>query len=183
MLVKWCGPVGLRLPDALTGARRTRVLQEVSVLARLTAVDFQLGADPGIEVHYPLSWKERDRIIEVLPSESPAARRRMRSARCFFVIEADPSTGCLTRAHIVIPDALEEPEYQHCVAEEFSQILGIPYDIDAGTASLFSRSGLAPERTDLDDLFLRVLYDPGLLPGSERPALEALVPGLIRKHR
>lgn len=183
VLSKWCGPVGVTLPPTVSDDRRERVVNVLDTLSGLTAVDFQTGSDPGIEMHYPASSAELDVLIAALPIASAATRRRVRSARCFFVLQPDLATGCLFKADVVLPAALDEPSFDHCVVEEFSQVMGLPNDIDAGDASIFSRTGRPGARTPLDDLMLRVLYDPALAPGSSRADLEPVLPGLIRAHR
>ncbi|WP_240035795.1 DUF2927 domain-containing protein [Hwanghaeella grinnelliae] len=183
VLSKWCGPVGVTLPAAVPDDRRERVLSELNSLSGLTAVDFQVGADPGIEMHYPATSTEMGILIAALPIDSAANRRRVTSARCFFVLQADQETGCLFKADVVLPAALDGPSFDHCIVEEFSQSMGLPNDIDAGDGSIFSRTGRPQARTPLDDLFLKVLYDPALEAGSSRTELEAAVPDLIRKHR
>ena len=183
LLSKWCGPVGVTLPAKVPDDRRERVRSALDSLSGLTAVDFQMGADPGMEMHYPATSTEMDVLIAALPIASAAIRRRVTSARCFFVLQADQNTGCIFKADVVLPARLDGPSFDHCVAEEFSQAMGLPNDIDAGDASIFSRTGRPGGRTPLDDLFLKVLYDPALAPGSSRTDLEAVVPALIRKHR
>lgn len=183
MLSKWCGPVGVTLPAAVPDDRRGRVVNALDVLSGLTAVDFRMGADPGIEMHYPATSTELDVLIAALPIGSAATRRRVATARCFFVLQADLATGCLSKADVVLPAGLDGPSFDHCVVEEFSQAMGLPNDIDAGDGSVFSRTGRPMARTPLDDLMLRVLYDPALAPGSRRADLEPVVPGLIQKHR
>jgi|GEM_PF-2645252 len=183
VLSKWCGPVGVALPGRVPAARRNSVLRELEALSGLTAVDFREGAAPGIQLHYPVTAREREALISSLPISSPAARRRVASARCYFVLQADTGTGCLTRADVVLPAELDDQSFAHCVAEEFGQAMGLPYDVDAGDGSIFSRTGRAAARTPLDDLFLKLLYDGALKPGSTRAALEQVVPGLVDRHR
>ena len=182
-LEKWCQPVGVDLPAALPEQRRSRVESELDSLNGLTAVDFRLGAEPGIKMHYPLSSRERDAVIASLPVGGAAVRRRLRNSRCFFVLQADRQSGCLIRADIVLPHDLDPATFDHCVAEEFSQAMGLPNDIDAGPASVFSNAESASTRTAIDDLFLKVLYDTGLKPGTARSEVEDVIPDLIRKHR
>lgn len=183
VLSKWCGPVGVALPATVPDDRRARVVNALDALSRLTAVDFQSGAEPGIEMHYPATSTEMEVLIAALPITSAATRRRVRSARCFFVLQADLATGCLSKADVVLPAGLDKPSFDHCVVEEFSQAMGLPNDIDAGDASVFSRTDRPGARTPLDDLMLRVLYDPALAPGSSRAELAPVLPGLIRTHR
>ncbi|WP_425405272.1 DUF2927 domain-containing protein [Hwanghaeella sp.] len=183
VLSKWCGPVGVTLPETVPPGRRTRMMEELFLLSRLTTVDFQVDTKPGIEMHYPATSTELDALIVDLPIPSAVARRRVASASCFFVLQTDRETGCLRKADIVLPAALDDSAFDHCVAEEFSQAMGLPNDIDAGEGSIFSRSGRASARTTVDDIFLRTLYDPEIAPGTERPELEELVPTLIGKHR
>lgn len=182
-LTKWCGTTGILLPDTLPERRRNHVLDGVGTLSKLTAVDFKVNGAAGIRMHYPHSTQERDAVIAVLPVGTPAARRRVRSARCFFVLQSDDATGCLKQADIVIGAELDEASFNHCVVEEFSQAMGLPNDLDAGEGSIFSHSGRPTARTPVDDIFLRVLYDPAVKPGSSRSNLRDVLPGLIEKYR
>ncbi len=173
----------MALPVTLPAARRSSVLRELESLSGLTAVDFREGPAPGIQLHYPLTADERETLIASLAITSPAARRRVASARCYFVQTADAETGCLIRTDVVLPGDLDDMAFEHCVAEEFGQAMGLPFDIDAGDGSLFSRTGRAAARTPLDDLFLKLLYDGALKPGATRTSLEKVVPDLIERYR
>ncbi len=102
---------------------------------------------------------------------------------CLTTLRSNVASGVINGAVSFIPlDRGDKVVYQ-CLIEEVSQALGLPNDSDDVNPSIFNDSSPYIELTDMDILFLRILYDPRLKPGMDYSALAQVFPAALADAR
>lgn len=78
--------------------------------------------------------------------------------------------GEIIRAHVFIPSdrAISRGKLPHCIAEEFTQVMGLPNDSDQVHVSLFNDKSVLDRLTPHDATLVRLLYDRRIKPGMPR---------------
>jgi hypothetical protein len=192
-LQKWVQPIRWRAYEYVPLAEDERAFLErhIARLARLT----------GLDVAPAPRWPESNFIILFVPEERYEAtieryiapgRRNMlvRFARtsCIGVLRHHRVTFEIEFAVAIIPveRARARGLMQSCIAEETTQVLGLLNDSEV-PGTLFNDSGDARDLTPLDEMLVRLLYDPGLKAGMRRgeamAAARAALPKLRRSVR
>lgn len=196
-LRRWAMPVrvGLRFgassPPAYRSTETARVASLLARLSRITGLSIQL-ADSGVNFHlYIVNEDERQALGPTIsaampgiaPSEVAAFTRMPASTYCQVSAMVDNATSLYRRAFAVV--RAEHPDLMHlaCLHEEISQGLGLPNDSPAARPSIFNDDQEFALLTPMDELMLRMLYDPRLKPGMSvaqaRPIIEQIAEELV----
>lgn len=174
VLTRWCGPVTYRLTAAPDAPRRAAIARQIADLASTTGLAFdevrsgEAGTgEAALKVILPA---DADGYLEEVRRRFPRdwrVRRLVARANCFFRYAHDDD-GCIAAAVVVIPQDLDDERFGHCVAEELTQVMGLPADLDGPLRSVLASSGRLQSMTELDRTMLRLLYHPSLRPGMSR---------------
>ena len=102
---------------------------------------------------------------------------------CLSTLRTRGQTSEIALAVSFIPlDRGRDVVYQ-CIVEELAQLLGLPNDSDEIEPSIFNDRSPHIDLTDRDALFLRVLYDPRIVPGMGYEALAKVFPAALADAR
>ncbi|WP_022705340.1 DUF2927 domain-containing protein [Pseudorhodobacter ferrugineus] len=196
-LRRWDKPVrvglafGPSVPKARHPIERARVASYLARLSRLTGHSIKL-ADTGINFH--LQILNTDEIKAIAPTVRRAdptiGEAELRSiidmpasTYCQVTYSIDDSTNLIERAFAVI--RAEHPDLLHlsCLHEEITQGLGLPNDSPAARPSIFNDDQEFALLTPMDEMMLKMLYDPRLSPGmtaaQARPIIDQLAEALV----
>lgn len=115
------------------------------------------------------------------PGVTPQLIKTLAGARgCYFLSFKSPPEK-IVRSIIVVNNQRTSRAIKHCLLEEVIQSLGLPNDSNLIRPSLFSDLDSVTSFTRSDEILVRAMYDPRLIPGT--PRLEALevVRGIIEE--
>lgn len=194
MLRRWAVPVrvGVRFGASIPEERRATDLARIgSYLARLSQVTgHPIGlaeAKPNFWVHI-VSEDERELMGPTLqaqlpglsPSDAADITAMPRSTYCVVYAISDGNSGRYTRAVAVI--RAEHPDLLRlsCMHEEIAQGLGLSNDSPRARPSIFNDDEEFALLTRQDELMLKMLYDPALLPGMTLDEAKPIVESLAR---
>jgi len=193
-LQKWVSPIRWRAYEAvpLTAAERAFFHRHIARLARLTGLEFT-PAESWPEANFVIYFVEDSGYEAALGRHLAPSRRhllpRLAAATCVGVQRNDRITHAIEYAMAIIPveRARARGLLEACIAEETTQLLGLPNDSEGVADTLFNDVGGARDLTPLDEMLVRLLYHRRLQPGMRRPeALSAaggVLPGLLRTSR
>ncbi len=197
ILRRWEIPVRLSLrfggsvPEARRATDRARVASYLKRLSALTGHPITLtDTNPNFIVHV-VSEDEREVLGPQLARDLPGLSPRdisdvvnlPRTTYCMVYALSPGNTGAYTRAVAVVraehPDLLR----QSCFHEEIAQGLGLANDSPRARPSIFNDDEEFALLTKMDELLLRILYDPALKPGMKideaRPIVRAIATRLM----
>lgn len=189
---KWQAPVrvGLRFgPSTAPDRRASDTARVASFLQRLSRVTgHPIGLDdraPNFLIHIVSEDERRalgPQIRAALPglsgSEVAAITDMPRSTYCLVYAMSAGDGATYTRAFAVI--RAEHPDLLRlsCLHEEITQGLGLANDSPTARPSIFNDDEEFALLTRQDELMLRILYNPALVPGmteaQARPIVESL---------
>lgn len=195
---RWQAPlrVSLEFGAAMAGERQeTLRIRVASYLARLTELTgHPVGLAPPGSANVLLFYGTVDerralgpRIAQAMPGLSPAlvgGITEMGHANfCLVYVTTDATGTVKERAVAVIPSELPDLMSLMCLHEELAQAMGLPNDSRRARPSVFNDDNEFATLTTMDEMLLRMLYDPALAPGmteaEARPVVEALANRLI----
>ena len=141
-------------------------------LQRLTGLTFaEAGRWP--ETNFGILFVAEDRYEYWIDRYIEPSRRSMvaQLARtsCLGFLRHHRATFAIEFAVAIIPveRARSRGLMRSCIAEETTQVLGLPNDVTL-PGTLFNDSGAARDLTALDELLVRLLYHPALKAGMHR---------------
>lgn len=196
-LSKWTKPVrlsvkfGASVPTEQRLRDRQTLARYLPRLARLTGQSIQLvtqGANFHVFIVNEDERRQLDKVIpelapELGPASLPVIVDMPRATFCqVFAIDAG-NTGQYSRAIAVI--RAEHPDRMRtaCIHEEIAQGLGLTNDSPRARPSVFNDDEEFGLLTHHDELLLRMLYDPRMVPGMDvtqaRAVAEVIVPELL----
>ncbi len=109
-----------------------------------------------------------------------AAVKHERGAVCMASIRANLESDIVFAAvYIPVDRARMHGKLVACVVEELTQVLGLPRDSEKVFPSIFNDKTPDDLLTGLDDILLRILYDPRVVAGMDRSALAPVVSNII----
>ena len=196
-LRRWDGPVrvGLRFGASVPAERRAtdtaRISSYLARLARASGHPIRLDdANPNFLIHV-VSEDERRALGPVLraampdlaPQDVAGITDLPRSTYCIVLAQSRGTSGIYQRAFAVI--RAEHPDLLRlsCLHEETAQGLGLPNDSPSARPSIFNDDEEFALLTRMDELMLRILYNPALRPGmteaEARPIVTELATRLV----
>lgn len=195
-LRRWQGPVriGLRfgasVPEAQRARDRAAVTAYAARLSRLTGLSVRVtDAAPNYWV-YVVSEDERPRLGSewsalfpgLDPRELDAATEMALSTFCMVLAISDGTSPVYSSALAVVRSELPDLLRLSCYHEEIAQGLGLANDYPRARPSIFNDDEEFATLTSMDEILMRILYDPRLKPGMReaevRPLLGPVVAGL-----
>lgn len=196
-LRRWEGPVrvGLRFGASVPAERRAtdtaRIASYLARLAKASGHPIRLDdSNPNFLIHI-VSEDERRALGPVLraampdlgPQDVAGITDLPRSTYCIVLAQSRGSSGVYQRAFAVI--RAEHPDLLRlsCLHEEIAQGLGLPNDSPSARPSIFNDDEEFALLTRMDELMLRLLYNPALRPGmteaEARPIVTELATRLV----
>lgn len=196
-LRRWDGPVrvGLRFGASVPAERRAtdtaRISSYLARLARASGHPIRLDDNnPNFLIHI-VSEDERRGLGPALraampdlgPQDVAGITDLPRSTYCIVLAQSRGSSGVYQRAFAVV--RAEHPDLLRlsCLHEEIAQGLGLPNDSPMARPSIFNDDEEFALLTRMDELMLRILYNPALRPGmteaEARPIVTELATRLV----
>ena len=102
-----------------------------------------------------------------LPSRIRATILRASCAGMMFRTDTDHPDE-INAAVVTIQHTLGDTLVRRCIAQELTQILGLPNDIDDPEGTVFSSDSRRSSLSEGDENLVRILYDPRIQPGMTR---------------
>jgi hypothetical protein len=194
-LRRWQGPVRVALrfgPSVSAQMRATDTARIASYLARLSRVSGHPvrldDANPNFFV-YVVSEDERRTLGPTIASALPELSAQdvagitglARSTYCVVMAQSKGKTGVYQSAFAVI--RAEHPDLLRlsCFHEEIAQALGLPNDSPAARPSIFNDDEEFALLTGMDEMMLRILYNPALRPGMTEAEARPIIAELARR--
>ncbi|NNE86819.1 MAG: DUF2927 domain-containing protein [Silicimonas sp.] len=181
MLHRWEEPVriatvfGAQVPDMQRADDRASVQRFAARLARVTGHPIAY-VERAANFHVLILTEEERRVSgPTLRRFIPGIRQQeidviqdLNRASYCVVVASDPADdGRLTRAVAIIRAELPPLLRLSCVHEEIAQGLGLANDSAEARPSIFNDDDEFGRLTTLDELMLKMLYDPRLRPGMD----------------
>ncbi|MBN2629154.1 MAG: DUF2927 domain-containing protein [Rhodobacteraceae bacterium] len=196
-LRRWEAPVrvGLRFGASVSAADRAtdtaRIGSYLARLSRLTGHSIMLNdSAPNFLIHIVNEGERRalgPTVAAALPGlstgEIAGITNMPLSTYCLVYAMSDGSSGRYSRAFAVI--RAEHPDLLRlsCIHEEIAQGLGLANDSPRARPSIFNDDEEFALLTRMDELMLRILYNPALRPGMSeaeaRPIVNSLASALL----
>lgn len=109
------------------------------------------------------------RHLQAVPTFRPHAGIMARATcAALFFPESPQTPETIVGAVITINQAFGEELILGCIAQEITQVLGLPNDIDDPDGTVFSSRSTRTTLSESDRNIVRILYDPRLRPGMTR---------------
>lgn len=159
------------------------VARHVAQLRELTSLPIRLlprGLGEGGDIVVTLAPWHLVKSTAVAAAPQGLLRRLMGPGRCFFVLWTDPEKG-ITKAHIVINSKLDKSHINHCILEEITQSMGLPFDSDRVRPSIFNEASREAALSETDAVLIRTLYDPRLLLGMDGTTADVWARSIIER--
>ncbi|MCW5773104.1 MAG: DUF2927 domain-containing protein [Rhodospirillaceae bacterium] len=193
-LQKWTGPVRWRAYEYVELAEDERQFldRHIARLARLTGLDFvpaATGAEANFVILFVPEWRYRRTIERQLAPSRLHLLDRLAGTSCLGLLRNHRITHVIEDAVAIIPveRARARGLMRSCIAEETTQVLGLLNDSSEVPGTLFDDNGTARDLTPLDEIMLRLLYQPEMRPGMSRAealsTARSLLPRLLSPPR
>ncbi len=195
ILRRWETPVkvqlffGASVPAERKATDRARISSYLARLSAATGHPISLVDSGGNFSVHIVSEDEREALGPALRSELPGLSAQdisdvtamPRTTYCMVYALSPGNTGTYTRAVAVIraehPDLLR----QSCFHEEIAQGLGLANDSPRARPSIFNDDEEFALLTKMDELLLKILYDPALRPGMTVDEAKPVVETIARR--
>lgn len=194
-LRRWEGPVrvGLHFGASVPAERRAtdtaRVASYLARLAKASGHPIRLDdANPNFLIHI-VSEDERRALGPALsaalpdlaPQDVASITGMARSTYCIVLAQSRGASGVYQRAFAVV--RAEHPDLLRlsCLHEEIAQGLGLPNDSPGARPSIFNDDEEFALLTRMDELMLRILYNPALRPGMTEAEARPIVTELAKR--
>jgi Protein of unknown function (DUF2927) len=181
---KWDGPMRVAIYAKDPARYGDLVTPHLQRLHELTGLDIALvdSQSPGENAHVLILGREQFYAYanEHLGDGKDPRTNSYLACYGFFKVGA---SGRITEAFAVMPSFIGEDEMRSCVVEELTQVMGLPNDSFDIAPSIFNDDDEYQDLTWQDELFLRILYDPRIKAGMDRPAFEAAARRIIAERR
>ena len=80
---------------------------------------------------------------------------------------------------VLIRSEISDEQFRACIAQEFTQVMGLPGDLDGAGDTVMDSYSALDHLTDIDKKLLTILYDPRLKPGMSRQEAMPIVRQII----
>jgi hypothetical protein len=188
-LQKWTQPIRWRSYEYVPLVENERAFLErhIARLARLSGHDFA-PAPTWPESNFIVLFVSEDRYEATIERYIAPNRRhllaRLAQTACLGLLRHHRVTFEIELAVAIIPveRARARGLVQSCIAEETTQVLGLLNDVEI-PGTLFNDSGDARDLTPLDEMLVRLLYEPRLKSGMRRNEALAAARTVLPKLR
>lgn len=176
-LIKWTGPITVRLSGADAERYAPEVSAQLEQLARLSGLSIRLVGGSGL-------LQDANMVIHFVAGPQGVGRGIDRDAACTTTVY--DREFAITRVEITITAHIPELR-RHCIAEEATQALGLSNDSKLVKSSIFNDWSRQQTLAPWDALMVRVLYDPrlraGMAQAAAMPLIGEIMGGLLRQRR
>lgn len=196
-LRKWSQPVrvgvrfGASVPEDRQATDRARIASFLGRLSQISGHPIRLSDSQPNFFIFIVNEDERRALGPVIAATLPGVTaaeiagitEMPRSTYCLVYALSEGSGSTYTRAFAVI--RAEHPDLMRlsCLHEEITQGLGLANDSPAARPSIFNDDEEFALLTPMDELMLRILYNPRLTPGlteaEARPIVYSLATALM----
>lgn len=179
---KWAAPVKVFVSHQVGDKALHEKLLDAHIehLAAITSHDIK-RVSSAKQANVQLFFTRESALLSLIRKYSGAKSvKHERGAVCLASIRTN-NVDEITSAVIYIPvdRARRHAKLLACIVEELTQVLGLPRDSDAVYPSIFNDKTASYLLTGLDDILLRVLYDPRMLPGYSRKEIQRIAPSIL----
>jgi hypothetical protein len=179
---KWVKPIRLYITHQVGDKALHEKLLDAHIdhLAAITGHDIKRVQNPQ-HANVRLFFTRESKLLPLIRQYSgKASVQHERGSVCLASIRSN-AVDEIVAAVIYIPvdRARRHAKLLACIVEELTQALGLPRDSDAVFPSIFNDKTVNYLLTGLDDILLRMLYDPRMLPGSDREKIEKIAPQIL----
>jgi hypothetical protein len=188
-LQKWVQPIRWRAYEfvPLGDDERGFLARHIARLARLTGHRFS-PAETWPEANFIVLFVAEERYAATIERYLAPHRRhllpRLAETACLGLLRHHRATFEIEHAVAIIPvdRARARGLVNSCIAEETTQVLGLLNDAEV-PGTLFNDTGDARDLTPLDEMLVRLLYDPRLKAGMRRDEALAVARAALAKIR
>lgn len=188
-LRKWIKPLRYRFEHRTGDQSLHEQISEIHLqhLASITGLEIQPtdGQQANLEIIFSTEQLLSDELAEDMQIDSRAMRDQLsRDSICIANIRVN-STGEIQQARVIIPvdRARANAKLLSCVVEELTQILGLPNDSQQVFPSIFNDHSHDNVLSGLDEILLRLLYEPALKPGMSEQEVRMEIDRLLQTSR
>ncbi len=188
-LRKWTQPLRYRFEHRTGDQALHEQISETHLqhLASITGLEIQPADEQQANVEIIFSTEKllSDELAEDMQIDSRAMREKLsRESICIANIRVNNS-GEIQQARVIIPvdRARANAKLLSCVVEELTQILGLPNDSEQVFPSIFNDHSHDNVLSGLDEILLRLLYEPALKPGMSQQQVKVEIDRLLQTSR
>lgn len=188
-LRKWTQPLRYRFDHRTGDQALHEQISETHLqhLASITGLNIQAAGDQPANVEIIFSTEKllSDELAEDMQIDSRAMREQLsRESICIANIRVNNS-GEIQQARVIIPvdRARANAKLLSCVVEELTQILGLPNDSQQVFPSIFNDHSHDNVLSGLDEILLRLLYEPALKPDMSQQQIKVEIARLLHTSR
>lgn len=158
--------------------------KQVRHLQRITGHRFyqvNTAAEANVTVHFMMEKNFRDVVAQ---GTGISASHHVNSAICLASFH-NTSAGVIHKGAVYIPidRARAHGQLVACMVEEITQVMGLPRDSDNVFPSVFNDRSTDVLLSGLDDILLRLLYDPRVKSGMTRRQLLPVLTKIIQEYQ
>jgi hypothetical protein len=179
---KWTKPVNVFVTHQVGDKALHEQLLDAHIehLAVITAHDIK-RVKSAEEANVQLFFTGESALIPLIRKYSGAKSvKHERGAVCLASIRTNKADEIVSAViYIPVDRARRHAKLLACIVEELTQTLGLPRDSDSVYPSIFNDKTASYLLTGLDDILLRMLYDPRMRPGSDRETIKRIAPFIL----
>ena len=98
---------------------------------------------------------------------------------CAVLPFAEELDSVITASVVMVDVTLGDQQVRRCIAQEITQSIGLPNDIDDPDGTIFSSNSTRETLSESDEQLIRILYDPRLIPGMTRDEAMPIVRQIV----
>lgn len=186
-LHKWTGPIryffDIRAGEVELYHRLVR--DHMDLLEELAGIDIS-EVDRADKANVVIVFDRAESLFTVAALYAPSLSRdkQMMGDTMCFAQYSHSGSGEIRRGVVGIPSdrAASAGKLPHCIAEETTQLLGLPNDSDEVVPSMFDDRSVLDELTEHDKVLVRLLYDHRLPAGTARADALVMARRILREQ-
>lgn len=179
---KWAKPVKVYVTHQVGDKALHEKLLDAHIehLAAITGLDIA-RVKSAKQANVQLFFTRESKLLPLIRKYSGAKSvKHERGAVCLASIRTNKADEIVAGViYIPVDRARRHAKLLACIVEELTQVLGLPRDSDAVYPSIFNDKTASYLLTGLDDILLRMLYDPRMRPGSNRKKIQRIAPSIL----
>ncbi|SFF86212.1 DUF2927 domain-containing protein [Neptunomonas qingdaonensis] len=179
---KWVKPIRLFVTHQVGDQALHEKLLDAHIehLAAITGHDIK-RVSSAKQANIRLFFTRESMLLPLIRQYSgKASVQHERGSVCLASIRTNAADEIVAAViYIPVDRARRHAKLLACIVEELTQTLGLPRDSDAVFPSIFNDKTVNYLLTGLDDILLRMLYDPRMLPGTDRREILKISPHIL----
>lgn len=188
-LRKWTQPIRYRFQHRTGDHTLHEQISETHLehLADITGLTIHPADNQraNLEIIFSTEKVLADELAEDMQIDSEAMREQLaRNSICIAHLQVNNNSE-IQHARVIIPvdRARANAKLLSCVVEELTQVMGLPNDSQAVFPSIFNDHSHDNVLSGLDEILLRLLYEPTLKPGMSRDSVATELDQLLHTSR